>query len=130
MLYDEEIRFPPLEAIISKKPADFAPNQPVFGPSGEIRTPGVLIPNNWWNFFLTFSTPFWHLLFRKSCSFELSSPLSPCAPNPVMVKYVVKNRFPRLPATIRKFREAVRSFRGSVQSNIAREIASFAVHMW
>ena len=67
-----------------------------YGPSGETRTRGILVPNNWWNFFLTFYTPFWHLLFRKSCSLELSSPLSPCAPNPVMVKYVVKNRFPEI----------------------------------
>ena len=35
--------------------------------------------------------------FRKSCSLELSSPLSPCTLNPVMVKYVVKNRFPQNP---------------------------------
>ena len=65
------------------------------GPSGETRTRGILLPNNWWNFFLTFSVLFWHLLFRKSCSLELSSPLSPCTPHPVMVKYVVKNRFPQ-----------------------------------
>ena len=51
------------------------------------------LPNNWWNFFLTLSTPFWHLLFRKRYSLELSSPLSSCTPNPVMVKYVVKPRF-------------------------------------
>ena len=82
-------------------------NSRFIGPSGEIRTPGILIPNNWWNFLLTFSAPFWHLLFRKSCSLKLSSPLSPCAPNPVMVKYVVKNRFPEIQATFRQIQEAV-----------------------
>ena len=63
------------------------------GPGCGIRTHGLLIPNNWWNFFLTLSATFWHLLFPKSCSLKLLSPLSPCAPNPVMVKYVVKPRF-------------------------------------
>ena len=61
-----------------------------YGPSDRIRTCGILLPNNWWNFFLTFSAHFWHLLFRSRSSLELSSPLFPCAPNPVMVKYVVK----------------------------------------
>ena len=70
-----------------------------YGPSGETRTRGILVPKNSGNFFITFSAPFWHLLFRKSCSLELSSPLSPCAPNPVMVKYVVKNRFPQNPGS-------------------------------
>ena len=77
------------------------------GPSGEIRTPGILNPNNWWNFFLTFSAPFWNLLFRESCSLILSSPLSPCTPNPVMVKYVVKNRFPQNPGSGLQFCEEV-----------------------
>ena len=40
------------------------------GPSGEIRTPGVLIPKNSGNFLLTISAPFWDLLFRKSCFFR------------------------------------------------------------
>ena len=62
----------------------------VLGPSDRTRTCSILLPNNSGNFFLTFSAPFWHLFFRKSCSLELSSPLSPCTPNPVMVKYVVK----------------------------------------
>ena len=35
----------------------------------------------------------WDALLRKSCSLKLLPPLSPCTPNPVMVKYVVKNRF-------------------------------------
>ena len=67
-----------------------------FGPSGETRTRGILVPKNSGNFFLTFSAPFWHLLFQKSCSLKLSSPLFPCTPNLVMVKYVVKNRFPEI----------------------------------
>ena len=64
-----------------------------FGPDCGIRTHGLLNPKNSGNFFITISAPFWHLLFQKSCSLKLSSPLSPCTPNPVMVKYVVKPRF-------------------------------------
>ena len=64
------------------------------------RHPG---PKKLWELFQTISAPFWCLLFRKSCSLKLSSPLFPCAPNPVMVKYVVKT-------ASRKIREAVRSF--------------------
>ena len=64
-----------------------------YGPSGETRTRGILVPKNSGNFFLILCAPFWHLLFQKSCSLKLSSPLSPSAPNPVMVKYVVKPRF-------------------------------------
>ena len=75
----------------------------IFGPSGETRTRGILDPNIWWNVLLTISAPSWYLLFQKSCSLKLSSPLLPCTPNPVMVKYVVKT-------ASRKIREAVRSF--------------------
>ena len=77
----------------------------LFGPSDRTRTCSILLPKNSGNFFLTISAPFWHLLFRKSCSLELSSPLSPCAPNPVMVKYVVKNRFPQNPGSGSQFCE-------------------------
>ena len=70
-----------------------------YGPSGETRTCGIMIPKTSWNFFLTISAPFWHHLFHKSCSLKLFPPLFPCAPNPVMVKYVVKNRFPQNPGS-------------------------------
>jgi len=94
-------------SIQSKNPGSAKSGTWIFGPSGETRTRGILVPNNWWNFFLTISASFSHLLFRKSCSLELSSPLSPCTPNPVMVKYVVKNRFPEIQATFRQIQEAV-----------------------
>ena len=64
----------------------------IFGPSGETRTRGILHPNNLWNFLLTISAPFWHLLFQKSCSLELSSPLFPCNPKLSMVNNVVKSK--------------------------------------
>ena len=73
-----------------------------YGPSGETRSRGILVPKKLWELFLRISAPILHLLFRKSCSLKLLSPLSPCAPNPVMVKYVVKT-------ASHKIREAVRS---------------------
>ena len=67
---------------------------PSFGPSGETRTRGILLPKRDWNFFLTLSTLFWHFLFQKTCSLKLLPPLYPNAPKLNMVNNVVKNRFP------------------------------------
>ena len=95
------------------------------------RTLGFTVPKSSGNFFLTFSVPFWHLLFRKSCSLKLSSPLSPCAPNPVMVKYVVKNRFPEIWATFRQIQEAVHSLaRKSLACLRLRKIMTLAWLAW
>ena len=66
---------------------------PFFGPSGETRTRGILLPKSYWNFFLTFSDPFWYLLFQKRYSLELSSPLFSYTPKLNMVNNVVKSRF-------------------------------------
>ena len=48
-------------------------------------------PIIWWNFFLTYSAPFWHYLLRKRCSLQLSSPLHPYIPILSMVKNVVNS---------------------------------------
>ena len=80
-----------------------------------------LVPNKSGKIFVTFFSRFQHFLFCFTCFPELLCPLSPCAPPPDMVNYVVKNRFP-------KIWEAVHLFRGSGQSSIAnsRKRSSFA----
>ena len=62
-----------------------------FGPSGEIRTPGILNPNREINFFLIFFSPFRGLYSDKSCFPELSAPLFPSVRILSMVKNVVKS---------------------------------------
>lgn len=97
------------------------------GPSGEPRTRGILVPKASGNFFLTISAPFWHHLFHKSCSLKLLSPLSPCAPNPLMVKYVVKNRFPQNPGSgflIPVYRDPSKGFDNCVREATACGIPS------
>ena len=60
-----------------------------FGPSGEIRTPGILNPKTEGNFFLTFSAPFGGVHSSIRCFPELFSPLLPGVRIRSMVKNVV-----------------------------------------
>ena len=64
------------------------------GPSGEIRTPGILIPNRVIIFFLTFFAPFRAFYSERSCFPELSVPLFPNVRILSMVKNVVKSQTP------------------------------------
>ena len=63
-----------------------------FGPSGEIRTPGILNPNRVINFFLTIFSPFRGIYSERSCFPELSAPLFPGVRILSMVKNVVKSK--------------------------------------
>ena len=62
------------------------------GPSGEIRTPGILNPNRVIIFFLTFLAPFSGLYSERSCFPELFAPLFPSVRILSMVKNVVKSK--------------------------------------
>ena len=65
----------------------------VLGPDCGIRTHGLLNPNKLINFFLIFSDHFRYFLICFPFFPELLRPLSPYTPKPVVVNYVVKNRF-------------------------------------
>lgn len=55
-------------------------NSRFFGPSGEIRTRGILVPNRPFNFFLIFSNGFWWVLLREQMlSTTLASTVSGCS---------------------------------------------------
>ena len=73
-----------------------------FGPSSATRTRGLMLPNNRTNFFLIICRRFNWFFVGFTSSLKLLPPLFPAVPELVMVKYVVKNRFP-------KIREAVLS---------------------
>jgi len=62
------------------------------GPSGEIRTPGILNPNRVIIIFLTFLSPFSGLCSERSCFPELFAPLFPGVRILSMVKNVVKSK--------------------------------------
>ena len=60
-----------------------------FGPSGEIRTPGILNPNRGIIFFLILFSPFRGFCSERSCFPELFAPLFPSVRILSMVKNVV-----------------------------------------
>ena len=63
-----------------------------FGPSGETRTRGILVPKTLGNFFLTFSAPFVGVCSGIRCFPQLFSPLFPGVRIRSMVKNVVKSK--------------------------------------
>ena len=63
-----------------------------YGPSGEIRTPGILIPNRGIIFFLILFSPFRGFCSERSCFPELFAPLFPSVRILSMVKNVVKSK--------------------------------------
>ena len=82
----------------------------IFGPSGETRTRGILVPKNCRNIFLIFSVRFWRFPLRIPCFPNLSSPLLPRVPELSMVKNVVKTASQNSRQFFRRVWEAV-SFR-------------------
>ena len=62
------------------------------GPSGEIRTPGILNPKAQCFIFLSFYTPFSGVYSERSCFPELYAPLFPSVRILSMVKNVVKSK--------------------------------------
>jgi len=74
------------------KPPVFVMKTGGFGPSGETRTRGILIPNRVIIFFLTFLAPFSGLYSGNSSFPELFIPLFPGVRILSMVKYVVKSK--------------------------------------
>ena len=69
-----------------------------YAPGSGIRTHGLLIPNNRTNFFLIIYSRFQWFFVGFTSSLELLYPLFPGIPELVVVKYVVKNRFPKISA--------------------------------
>ena len=61
------------------------------GPSGEIRTPGILNPKKCRTLFSLVYSGFWSFLICFTYSLTLLSPLFPSVPEPYVVIYVVKN---------------------------------------
>lgn len=69
------------------------------GPSGEIRTPSVLIPKPHGNIFLIFSNRFWRFPLRNTVLSEpVPSTVSTCF-KPVYGQICGQNRFPKFTAT-------------------------------
>ena len=64
----------------------------LFGPRGEIRTPGILNPNRGIIFFLILFSPFRGFCSERSCFPELFAPLFPSVRILSMVKNVVKSK--------------------------------------
>ena len=74
------------------KPPVFVLKTGGFGPSGETRTRGILVPNRVIIFFLIFFAPFRGFYSERSCFPELYAPLFPGVRILSMVKNVVKSK--------------------------------------
>ena len=74
------------------KPPVFVLKTGGFGPSGETRTRGILVPNRVIIFFLIFFSPFRAFYSERSCFPELFAPLFPGVRILSMVKNVVKSK--------------------------------------
>ena len=74
-----------------QKPPQNISFEAVFGPSGETRTPGILLPNAWTKFFVVICSAF--RCFSLGIRYFLAplNPLFPRVPAPTVVKYGVKN---------------------------------------
>ena len=79
-------------SLVSKKRRKGKNSSFFFGPSGEIRTPGILNPKAQIFLFLNFYTPFSSIYSERSCFPELSVPLFPGVRILSMVKNVVKSK--------------------------------------